>query len=243
MSLYTTGQLAQQCGVSVRTVQYYDSRGILAPTALSEGGRRLYSQADLEKLRLICFLRSLELPIDTIKGLLAGEHPERVIAVLLQEQEKLLREEIARKQAQADRITQVSRTLQHMAELVPVSIGDVARIVKNKRQLRRLRVWMLAVGLIMDAIQVSTLMVWIFRGIWWPFALGLGAVIALGVWISWVYFRSTAYICPECHAVFQPGLRQSLFARHTPWTRRLTCTHCGHFGYCVETYREETPKC
>ena len=40
MSQYTTGELAKLCGVTVRTVQYYDTRGILIPAALSEGGRR-----------------------------------------------------------------------------------------------------------------------------------------------------------------------------------------------------------
>ncbi|MDD3244486.1 MAG: MerR family DNA-binding transcriptional regulator, partial [Eubacteriales bacterium] len=44
MSAYTTGELAGLCGVSVRTVQFYDTKGLLKPTALSEGGRRLYSQ-------------------------------------------------------------------------------------------------------------------------------------------------------------------------------------------------------
>ena len=29
MSKYTTGEIAKLCGVSVRTVQYYDERGIL----------------------------------------------------------------------------------------------------------------------------------------------------------------------------------------------------------------------
>ena len=28
MSKYTTGEIAKLCGVSVRTVQYYDTRGI-----------------------------------------------------------------------------------------------------------------------------------------------------------------------------------------------------------------------
>ena len=31
MSKYTTGEIAKLCGVSVRTVQYYDERGILTP--------------------------------------------------------------------------------------------------------------------------------------------------------------------------------------------------------------------
>ena len=36
MSLYTTGELAKKCNVSVRTIQYYDERGILVPTDLTE---------------------------------------------------------------------------------------------------------------------------------------------------------------------------------------------------------------
>lgn len=35
--MYTTGELAMLCGVTVRTVQYYDSRNILSPSRLSEG--------------------------------------------------------------------------------------------------------------------------------------------------------------------------------------------------------------
>ena len=41
MSKYTTGEIAKLCGVSVRTVQYYDTRNILTPSELTEGGRRL----------------------------------------------------------------------------------------------------------------------------------------------------------------------------------------------------------
>ena len=58
MSKYTTGEIAKLCDVSVRTVQYYDTRGILIPSELSEGGRRIYSEDDLRRLRIICFLPS-----------------------------------------------------------------------------------------------------------------------------------------------------------------------------------------
>lgn len=37
MSKYTTGEIAKLCGVSVRTVQYYDTRNILTPSELTEG--------------------------------------------------------------------------------------------------------------------------------------------------------------------------------------------------------------
>ena len=69
MSLYTTGEIAKLCGVTVRTIQYYDARGILTPSELSEGGRRLYSEDDLRRMKVICFLRELDLLVGrTIKG-------------------------------------------------------------------------------------------------------------------------------------------------------------------------------
>ena len=95
MSKYTTGELAKLCGVTVRTVQYYDTRGILIPSELSEGGRRLYSEDDLRRMKVICFLRELELPIDAISQLLKEEHPEKVISLLVEQQENALSEEIS----------------------------------------------------------------------------------------------------------------------------------------------------
>lgn len=56
---YTTGDLAKLAGVSVRTVQYYDKRGILSPSDLTEGGRRIYVDSDLEQLRMIFFYGNL----------------------------------------------------------------------------------------------------------------------------------------------------------------------------------------
>ena len=102
MSKYTTGEIAKLCGVSVRTVQYYDSRNILVPSALSEGGRRLYTEEDLKRLRIICFLRGIDIPINSISALFAEEHPEKVIDLLLEQQEHDLREEIAEMQRDFD---------------------------------------------------------------------------------------------------------------------------------------------
>ena len=77
MSKYTTGELAKLCGVSVRTVQYYDNRGILIPSQLSDGGRRLSSDADLSKMKRICFLRELDISLDGIAKIMQEEIPTR----------------------------------------------------------------------------------------------------------------------------------------------------------------------
>ena len=75
MAKYTTGEAAKLCGVTVRTVQYYDARDILKPSELSEGGRRLYSEADIRRLRIICFLREAGLSINSISDLLSENDP------------------------------------------------------------------------------------------------------------------------------------------------------------------------
>lgn len=238
MPQYTTGEIARLCGVSVRTVQYYDSRGILTPGALSEGGRRLYSEGDVRRLRIICFLRGIGLSIGSIAELLAEEDPGSVIALLLQQQREQLESEVREKRAQLDVLEGMEREIRAMDSFTVESIQDIACIMRNKKKLRRIRGLMVAVGLLMDVIEVGTILLWVFKGIWLPFALGMPVVIALGVFIVTYYMDRTAFICPQCHAVFRPTRRENLSAPHTPRARKLTCTACGHHGYCVETYRE-----
>ena len=101
---YTTGDLAKLAGVSVRTVQYYDKRGILVPSQLSEGGRRIYSESDLEKLRLICFLRDLDFSIEQIKRLYAEENAKQVLELLLVEHIKAIKQQLAEKKDALDSV-------------------------------------------------------------------------------------------------------------------------------------------
>ena len=111
MSKYTTGELAKLCNITVRTVQYYDSRGILVPSELSEGGRRLYSEDDLNRMKVICFLRELDLPINAISQILQEEHPEKVISLLIENQEKELSDEVSEKQGKLDRLRELKKGL------------------------------------------------------------------------------------------------------------------------------------
>ena len=239
MSKYTTGEMAKLCGVSVRTVQYYDTRGILVPTQLSEGGRRLYSDDDLRKLKIICFLRSIDLPINSIGQLLEEEKPENVISLLLQQQQKTLKEEIQERQEKLNTLQELMHELKSVENFSVETIGDIANIMENKKKLRKIRGKLLLLGIIAEAVEVSTFVIGITKGIWLPFAIGVAVTIALSVWMSIFYFKSVAYICPECHHIFKPSFKEMFFANHTPKTRKLKCPNCGHKGFCVETCAEE----
>ena len=86
MSQFSTGELAKAAEVSVRTIQYYDQHGILTPSEVTEGGRRIYHDSDLERLQVICFLRDLDFSINQIKKLLQEENREQVLELLLTDQ-------------------------------------------------------------------------------------------------------------------------------------------------------------
>ena len=239
MSKYTTGEIAKLGGVSVRTVQYYDSRAILVPSELSEGGRRLYSEEDLSRMKIICFLRELDLPINSIRQLFSEEYSEEVLFLLLKEQENKLRNEVAEKQARLDKLNDLKQTIGKVEHFNVESIGDIALIMENRKKLRRVRFRMITAGVIMDIIEIGTLLLWILKGIWPPFVLGMCMVVSIALWISYYYYKRVAYICPKCHTVFKPALRYMFWSKHTPNTRKLTCTACGHRGFCVETYNIE----
>ena len=236
MSKYTTGELAKLCGVTVRTVQYYDTRGILVPSELSEGGRRLYSEDDLKRLRIICFLRELDLPIDAISQILSEEHPEKLISLLVEQQETALSEEISEKQDQLEKLQELKNGLKNRAAFSLGSIGDIAVIMEGKKKLKRLRRIMILTGAPITALQWFSIIFWIVRGIWWPFVIWAVVAVPWGILVSRYYFRHVKYICPECHEVFRPTFKEAFWANHTPAARKLTCAACGHKGFCVEVW-------
>lgn len=242
MSKYTTGEIAKLCGVSVRTVQYYDTRGILIPSELSEGGRRLYSDDDLKRMKIICFLRDVDISINSIGELLSGNDPGRVISVLLEQQEQLLREEVNERQAKLDMLDGIKRELKSIENFSVESIGDIAYAMENKKKMKQLHAILLITGIPIDIIQLISIILWIFMGMWWFFALYVLIAIPYGVWITNFYFKRVAYICPQCHEVFKPKLKEAFWANHTPTLRKLTCTCCGYKGFCVETYGREEKK-
>lgn len=236
MSKYTTGEMAKLCGVTVRTVQYYDARNILIPSELSEGGRRLYSEENLKRLKLICFLRELGLPIDAISQLFSEEDPGSVISLLLEQQEAAVRQALEKEQKKLDALMQLRRELKAVRHFSLESIADIAQVMNNREKLRKLHITMLATGIPVTLLEVGAIVLWIATGIWWPAALYLAVAVPYGIWVSRYYFRRVAYICPHCHTVFKPSFKEAFFARHTPHTRKLTCTACGHHGFCVETW-------
>ena len=101
--MLTVKQLAQKCGVSVRTLHHYDAIGLLRPAKTTEAGYRLYDEAALERLYLILLFRELGFRLKDIRGILDAPDFDR---------NRVLEQQIAlleRKQRHWEYITNMAR--------------------------------------------------------------------------------------------------------------------------------------
>ena len=63
------GALAREAGVSTRTVRYYEEIGLLATARRFAGGRRVFGEDALQRLKFIARLKGLGLSLDEIRHL------------------------------------------------------------------------------------------------------------------------------------------------------------------------------
>ena len=190
-------------------------------------------------MRIICFLRDAGISINGIAQLFADEHPEKTISVLMEQQERQLREELAEGQKKLSVVEAFRREIREISEFTVESIDDIAYSMKQKHKLRKMRWMMVLTGIPVTALQWVSVILWITNGLWWLFAVWACAAILWGIGVSAYYFRHVNYICPECHTVFRSRIKEVFWAYHTLKMRRLTCPHCGRRGMCVEVYTDK----
>ena len=69
------GELAERTGLSLRTIRHYDDVGLLPATARTDGGFRVYSEDDFERLMVIKQMKPLGFSLEEmveILGILAS---------------------------------------------------------------------------------------------------------------------------------------------------------------------------
>lgn len=65
------GAVARGTDLSIRTLRHYDEIGLVRPSGRSEGGFRLYTEHDVERLLLIRRMKPLGFSLDEMAELLA----------------------------------------------------------------------------------------------------------------------------------------------------------------------------
>ena len=107
------GELADRTGLSLRTIRHYDDVGLLPATARTDGGFRVYSEADYDRLQVIKAMKPLGFSLEEMAEILqllsteydgGADSPADVASRLASYREQAIhqREKMARNLAQAD---------------------------------------------------------------------------------------------------------------------------------------------
>ncbi|MFI2353031.1 MerR family transcriptional regulator [Streptomyces sp. NPDC019443] len=64
------GEVAARTELSLRTIRHYEETGLVIPSARSQGGFRLYTEADVARLMVIRRMKPLGFTLDEMRDLL-----------------------------------------------------------------------------------------------------------------------------------------------------------------------------
>lgn len=94
---YTIKEVAEISELSIRTLLFYEKRGLLMPADLDGAGYRRYTEKEMDKLQQILLYRSAGVPLRTIKNLV-DRPAERILETLLKQRAKVVekQKEVAR---------------------------------------------------------------------------------------------------------------------------------------------------
>lgn len=108
------GEVAERTQLSLRTIRHYDQVGLVPPSARSEGGFRLYTAEDVERLNLVRRITplgfSLEETAEILRLIEEQRNDARVAEIL--ERARKSRDKMARKLRQADELIDMLEQLE-----------------------------------------------------------------------------------------------------------------------------------
>jgi DNA-binding transcriptional MerR regulator len=98
------GEVAERTGVTQRTLRFYEEKGLLKPPTRMEGGFRLYSDADIQRVEQIKRLQQLlGFPLAEIKEMIDAEEIKMQLRAEYRPEAA-----ISQKRAQLDRAVEVT---------------------------------------------------------------------------------------------------------------------------------------
>jgi DNA-binding transcriptional MerR regulator len=119
----TIGDLARRAGTTMRTIRYYEERGLIEPVGRTKGGFRLYEEEELRKLHLIRSLQVLDMPLAQVKAFFderqrgrTGAEIAPALRSVLQEHLRVMEQRIAQYRAMQDSIRDTMEILTTCAQ-------------------------------------------------------------------------------------------------------------------------------
>jgi MerR family transcriptional regulator, repressor of the yfmOP operon len=128
MSSYKIEDVAKECGLTKRTIRYYEQIGLLSPPKRSEGGFRLYTDKHVERLKQIINARD-------VLGISLQELQE---FVSISEEFNNHRQEIRQtedKEVKLTKITEIEYTIGKQLTMIDQKLEKLSEIRKEFGQL------------------------------------------------------------------------------------------------------------
>lgn len=97
MDNLTVSQLAREGGVNLQTVRYYERQGLIAPTARTEAGYRMFQPAAARQIRFIKRAQELGFSLSEIKELLSLRIDRHTTQADIRERAQAKLEDVAQK--------------------------------------------------------------------------------------------------------------------------------------------------
>ena len=66
--VFTIGELARECGITARTLRFYEEKGLLSPRR--DGLERLYSRRDRTRLKYVLMGKTVGFSLDEVREML-----------------------------------------------------------------------------------------------------------------------------------------------------------------------------
>lgn len=114
--------LAEQTNITVRTLRYYEQIELLVSSSKTEGGHRLYTEEDLQKLQQIQFYKSMGYRLSDIKEMLTD--PKWNWSAGLANQLTYILDE-------QSRLTEMEKTLRALLSGIAVEEGDQEKAIQK----------------------------------------------------------------------------------------------------------------
>ncbi|MDN4592906.1 MerR family transcriptional regulator [Polycladomyces subterraneus] len=128
------GELAQETGLTIRTLHYYDQIGLLKPSRHTESGHRVYTPDDVIRLQQILSLKSLGFSLEEIQACLQKPtfSPEHIIDRQLEQ----LENKIQLMQTLRERLILIRRWLDTRQKVNTETLLHTLEVIRMSEQLR-----------------------------------------------------------------------------------------------------------
>jgi len=127
------GEVAEQTGLSLRTIRYYEEVGLVTPSARTSGGFRLYSETDVARLRLIRRMKPLEFTLEEMRRVLDVLDALETTSSDTDEHDELVSQLVGYRQAAEARVA----ALREQLEVAEGFAGDLRREIKRQKRMTR----------------------------------------------------------------------------------------------------------